>query len=41
VVEPVVWVYRDVRSRTMDQSSQMIAVILVAVFNLPGLIVTW
>jgi RNA polymerase subunit RPABC4/transcription elongation factor Spt4 len=35
----VVWVYRDVRNRTMDQSSQMIAVILVAVFNLPGLIV--
>jgi RNA polymerase subunit RPABC4/transcription elongation factor Spt4 len=35
----VVWVYRDVRNRTMDQTSQMIAVILVAVFNLPGLIV--
>ena len=35
----VVWVYRDVRNRTEDQTSQMIAVILVAVFNVPGLIV--
>jgi RNA polymerase subunit RPABC4/transcription elongation factor Spt4 len=35
----VVWVYRDVRNRTTDQASQMIAVILVALFNLPGLIV--
>ncbi|HWC29155.1 MAG TPA: zinc ribbon domain-containing protein [Dehalococcoidia bacterium] len=35
----VVWVYRDVRNRTTDQTSQVIAVILVAVFNLPGLIV--
>jgi RNA polymerase subunit RPABC4/transcription elongation factor Spt4 len=35
----VVWVYRDVRSRTNDQASQLIAVVLVAVFNLPGLMV--
>jgi RNA polymerase subunit RPABC4/transcription elongation factor Spt4 len=35
----VVWVYRDVRNRTADQMSQLIAVVLVAVFNLPGLIV--
>jgi RNA polymerase subunit RPABC4/transcription elongation factor Spt4 len=35
----VVWVYRDVRNRTDDQTSQMIAVVLVAVFNLPGLFV--
>jgi RNA polymerase subunit RPABC4/transcription elongation factor Spt4 len=35
----VVWVYRDVRSRTADQASQIIAVVLVAVFNLPGLVV--
>ena len=35
----VVWTYRDVRNRTTDQSSQMIAVLLVALFNLPGLIV--
>ena len=35
----VVWAYRDVRSRTDDQASQIIAVILVAVFNVPGLLV--
>ena len=35
----LVWVYRDVRSRTADQTSQIIAVVLVAVFNLPGLVV--
>jgi RNA polymerase subunit RPABC4/transcription elongation factor Spt4 len=35
----VVWVYRDVRNRTGDQVSQLVAVVLVAVFNVPGLIV--
>jgi RNA polymerase subunit RPABC4/transcription elongation factor Spt4 len=35
----VVWVYRDVRNRTSDQASQLIAVLLVALFNLPGLAV--
>jgi RNA polymerase subunit RPABC4/transcription elongation factor Spt4 len=35
----VIWVYRDVRSRTSDPLSQTIAVLLVAVFNLPGLMV--
>src|SRR5688572_27768587 len=35
----VVWTYRDVRNRTNDQTSQLIAVLLVAVFNLPGLVV--
>ena len=35
----IVWVYRDVRNRTTDQMSQMVAVLLVAVFNVPGLIV--
>jgi RNA polymerase subunit RPABC4/transcription elongation factor Spt4 len=35
----VIWVFRDVRSRTNDQASQLIAVVLVAVFNLPGLLV--
>jgi RNA polymerase subunit RPABC4/transcription elongation factor Spt4 len=35
----LVWVYRDVRSRTNDQTSQVIAVLLVALFNVPGLIV--
>jgi RNA polymerase subunit RPABC4/transcription elongation factor Spt4 len=35
----VVWVYRDVRNRTTDPVSQVVAVLLVALFNLPGLIV--
>lgn len=35
----IIWVYRDVRNRTTDQTSQLIAVLLVAVFNLPGLVV--
>ncbi len=35
----IVWVYRDVRNRTTDQTSQLIAVVLVAVFNVPGLVV--
>ena len=35
----IVWVYRDVRNRTTDPTSQLIAVVLVAVFNVPGLIV--
>jgi RNA polymerase subunit RPABC4/transcription elongation factor Spt4 len=35
----VVWVYRDVRNRTADQVSQLVAVVLVAVFNVPGIIV--
>jgi len=35
----VVWVYRDVRNRTGDQVSQLVAVVLVAVFNVPGLVV--
>jgi RNA polymerase subunit RPABC4/transcription elongation factor Spt4 len=35
----IVWVYRDIRNRTNDQTSQLIAVLLVALFNLPGLMV--
>ncbi len=35
----VIWVYRDVRNRTADQMSQLVAVVLVAVFNVPGLVV--
>src|SRR5262249_7677525 len=35
----IIWTYRDVKNRTNDQTSQLIAVILVAVFNLPGLVV--
>ena len=33
----IVWVYRDIRSRTTDQTSQVVAVLLVAIFNVPGL----
>jgi hypothetical protein len=35
----VIWVYRDVKKRTDDPASQAIAVLLVALFNVPGLIV--
>jgi RNA polymerase subunit RPABC4/transcription elongation factor Spt4 len=35
----LIWTYRDVRKRTNDQTSQVIAVLLVALFNVPGLIV--
>jgi len=35
----IVWVYRDVKNRTTDPTSQLIAVLLVAIFNVPGLIV--
>jgi RNA polymerase subunit RPABC4/transcription elongation factor Spt4 len=35
----VVWTYRDVRLRTTDPLSQSVAVLLVGLFNLPGLIV--
>lgn len=38
-ISSIIWVYRDVRSRSRDQASQLMAVLLVAVFNLPGLIV--
>ena len=35
----IIWTYSDVRHRTSDQISQLIAVLLVAVFNVPGLVV--
>ncbi|MGE0687993.1 MAG: hypothetical protein AB7P33_14705, partial [Dehalococcoidia bacterium] len=35
----IVWVFRDAKNRTSDPTSQMIAVLLVAIFNVPGLIV--
>ena len=35
----IVWVYRDVRNRTTDSTSHLVAVLLVAVLNFPGLIV--
>jgi RNA polymerase subunit RPABC4/transcription elongation factor Spt4 len=38
-VSAVVWTYRDVRTRTGDPLSQAVAVLLVGVFNLPGLVV--
>ncbi|HXH23420.1 MAG TPA: zinc ribbon domain-containing protein [Dehalococcoidia bacterium] len=38
-VSAVVWTYRDVRTRTNDAFSQAVAVLLVGLFNLPGLIV--
>jgi Double zinc ribbon len=34
----VIWTYRDMRNRGSDSLSQMVAVLLVLVFNLPGLI---
>ena len=35
----IVWVLRDVKNRTSDVTSQLVAVLLVALFNIPGLIV--
>ena len=35
----IIWTYSDVRHRTSDQFSQLIAVLLVAVFNVPGLVI--
>ncbi len=35
----IIWVYRDAKNRTSDSASQVIAVLLVATFNVPGLIV--
>lgn len=35
----IVWVLRDVRNRTSDVTSQLVALLLVALFNIPGLIV--
>jgi len=33
----LLWVYRDVKSRTNDSVSQLVSVFLVLIFNLPGL----
>lgn len=38
-VSAVVWTYRDIRIRTSDPLAQSVAVLLVGLFNLPGLIV--
>lgn len=34
----LVWVYRDIRERTRDTWSHTVSVLLVVIFNLPGLI---
>lgn len=33
----IVWTYRDIRARTRDGASQALAVLLVVLFNIPGL----
>ncbi len=33
----IVWAYRDIRSRTQDGWTQAVSVLLVVIFNLPGL----
>jgi len=35
----VIWTFRDMRSRSRDIFAQMLAALVVAVFNLPGLII--
>jgi RNA polymerase subunit RPABC4/transcription elongation factor Spt4 len=35
----IIWTYRDIRSRTRDPLPQIMATLLVAVLNLPGVIV--
>lgn len=37
----VVWVFRDIRSRTRDPLVRILAVIMVALLNLPGILVYW
>lgn len=34
----LIWTYRDIRARTRDQFTQAIAVVVVLVFNLPGIL---
>src|SRR5574338_1362869 len=38
-VGALVWTYRDIRARTRDQLTQTVAVLVVLVFNLPGVLV--
>lgn len=33
----IVWVYRDIRGRTQDGWTQAVSLLIVAIFNLPGL----
>jgi len=37
-IAAVLWTYRDIQSRTIDRGMQASAVLLVALFNLPGLL---
>lgn len=37
-VGALVWTYRDIRARTRDQFTQAVAVLVVLVFNLPGIL---
>jgi len=37
-VGALVWTYRDIRARTRDQLTQTVAVLVVLVFNLPGIL---
>lgn len=34
----IVWVYRDIKSRTNDLVSQLVSIVLALIFNLPGLL---
>jgi hypothetical protein len=38
-VAAIIWAYRDISARTRDTFSQVISLVLVLVFNLPGLLV--
>ena len=38
-VAALIWAYRDISARTSDTFSQVIALVLVLVFNLPGLLI--
>ncbi|MEJ5240276.1 MAG: zinc ribbon domain-containing protein [Anaerolineales bacterium] len=37
-VSLIVWTYRDIRARTTDRLSHILAVLLTAILNLPGLV---
>lgn len=38
-IAALMWAYRDVQTRTRDSVTQMMSLMLVAVFNLPGLLI--
>jgi RNA polymerase subunit RPABC4/transcription elongation factor Spt4 len=40
-VSLVIWTWRDIRSRSPDRLVQILAAVVVAVLNLPGLIIYW